>query len=222
MGVTVRNGALSEGSWDDLFNFLDPVRREKHGPDRDTEAAAKYRQITRKLECFFASRGCDEPEDLAMETALRVAAKCGNLTGIDHRDCSGYFYGVARNVLHEWLRAARRDSNGREKLMKDPALLADRLARAHAEDDTGQRCLERCLASLTQRARAMILAYYRAENAARAECHRSLANEFGKSVNALRIEVHRVRKALRGCVWQCVHPESAVMSALPRLARERH
>ncbi|MCK7472214.1 MAG: hypothetical protein MZU95_16720 [Desulfomicrobium escambiense] len=65
------------------------------------------------------------------------------------------------------------------------------------------RCLELCLAKLNHRARRLILGYYREERAAKIECHRQLADEFGKSVNALRIEVHRIRHTLRQCVLGC-------------------
>ena len=57
---------------------------------------------------------------------------------------------------------------------------------------------------LTQRARQLVLAYYAEEGAAKVEAHRKLANELGKSVNALRIDVHRIRGALRQCVGGCV------------------
>ena len=50
------------------------------------------------------------------------------------------------------------------------------------------------------------MSYYSEEKAAKIERHRRLAEEFGKSVNALRIEVHRIRKVLRLCVSGCVQP----------------
>ena len=103
MTVTVRR-SLTEESWDRLFDFLDPTRRAKEGPNRDRDAEAKFQVIVRKLVTFFASRGCGEAEDLAMETILRVAAKCHEIVVVNPDDRMGYFYGVARNVLHEWQR----------------------------------------------------------------------------------------------------------------------
>src|SRR5512136_1388581 len=101
-------GLLAEGAWEDLLDFLDPGRPGKRGADGDAEA--RYLEILRKLVCFFAGRGCPDAEDLAMESILRVAAKCGEVDASGHGDRSGYFYGVARNVLHEWWRDALRES----------------------------------------------------------------------------------------------------------------
>ncbi len=69
MTVTVRR-LLTEESWDRLFDFLDPTRGAKEGPNRDKDAEAKFQVIVRKLVTLFASRGCGEAEDLAMETIL--------------------------------------------------------------------------------------------------------------------------------------------------------
>ena len=47
--------------------------------------------------------------------------------------------------------------------------------------------------------------YYSNEGAAKVAAHKSLADELGKSVNALRIEAHRIRKSLQQCVFGCVN-----------------
>jgi DNA-directed RNA polymerase specialized sigma24 family protein len=84
---------------------------------------------------------------------------------------------------------------------------------AWKKEETVHRCLDQCMTRLTQRARRLILSYYSAEKAAKTESHRRLADEFGKSVNALRIEVHRIRNVLRACLLGCAHPESVGLSA---------
>ena len=205
----VQRASLTEESWDDLFDFLDPGRGNKRGPDRDREAEARCLEITRKLVCFFASRGCREAEDLAIETTLRVARKCADLTGSGHQDRTGYFYGVARNVLHEWIRDSRREWTRRESVSRDPTFLPLPDTQAVGTEDVAHRCLERCMARLTQRARRLILGYYDTERTPKVDSHRQLAGEFGKSANALRIEVHRIRRVLRECVFGCMQPEGA-------------
>ena len=65
MTSILQRGALNQQAWDNLFDFLDPARRDKTGPNRDTDAEARYLEIRRKLECFFAGRGCSEADDLA-------------------------------------------------------------------------------------------------------------------------------------------------------------
>ena len=77
----------------------------------------------RKLVCFFAGRGCRDAEDLAVECVLRVAAKCGDVDASAYEDRAGYFYGVARNVLHEWWRDEVRESTKRESLRAELARL---------------------------------------------------------------------------------------------------
>lgn len=205
---------LREGSWDDLLDFLDPNRHQKQGPDRDKDAEAKYLEIVRKLVCFFAGRGCGDAEDLAMESVLRVAGKCGDVDASGYQDRTGYFYGVARNVLYEWLHDSLRESTKREALRRELRRLPASDPQSWSKKEAVHRCLELCLTKLTHKARRLILRYYGEERAAKIECHRKLADEFGKSVNALRIEVHRIRNVLRQCVVGCVHLEAAPLCGL--------
>jgi RNA polymerase sigma factor (sigma-70 family) len=205
-------GLLAERSWEDLLNFLDPGRPGKRGADRDTEAEARYLEILRKLVCFFAGRGCPDAEDLALESILRVAAKCGEVDTSGHESRAGYFYGVARNVLNEWWRDALRQSAGREALKQELARLGVSDPLSSSRKEAVHRCLERCLGKLGHHARRLILRYYGEEGGAKIETHRRLADESGKSFNALRIEVHRIRAALRQCVVACVPPEAARVS----------
>jgi RNA polymerase sigma factor (sigma-70 family) len=196
---------LSAESWDALFDFLDPSRARKQGPERDADAESRFLEITRKLAYFFAGRGCPDAEDLAAETVMRVAAKCAELSVATFGEGMAYFYGVARNVLHEWLRETRREVSNLEAAGKDPTLVPapDVHLRRQREDE--HRCLDRCMASLTRGARRLILNYYSADKASKIAGHRELAAQFGKSLNALRIEVHRVRNTLRRCVLDCMH-----------------
>jgi len=207
-----RGPHLTEGSWDALLDFLDPDRGAKRGPDRDQDAERKYLEVVRKLVCFFAGRGCGDGEDLALESVLRVAGKCAEVDASGYKDRIGYFYGVARNVLHEWRRDSLRESTKREALGRELARLPISDPQSWSRKEVVHRCLELCMTKLNHRARRLILSYYREERAAKIESHRQLADEFGKSVNALRIEVHRIRNTLRQCVVGCVQPEAALHS----------
>lgn len=197
---------FAERTWDDLLDFLDPQRRGREGPDRDRDAELLYLEVVRKLVCLFAGRGCPDAEDLAIETVLRVAGKCGTLDTSGYQDRTPYFYGVARNVLHEWQRDSRRESTGRQALRRELTRLTASEPLAWSRKELVHGCLDACLAKLTGRAQRLILAYYQEERAARIEWHRRLAESFGKSVNALRIEVHRIRNELRQCVAECARP----------------
>src|SRR5688572_16566856 len=138
-------GGLGAESWDELFNFLDPKRSGAAGPDRDREAERRCAEITRKLVCFFASRRCANPEDLAMETILRVASKCRDVDVSSYADRVGYFYGVARNVVHEAHRSGLRDSKAYESFAQEVGVETPPDPEAWMREEAAQSCLERCL-----------------------------------------------------------------------------
>ena len=196
--------ALGPESWDALFDFLDPQRPMATGPDRDRHAEARCAEIVRRLTMFFAGRQRPDADDLAMDVLLRVAAKCRDVDVSGHPDRIGYFYGVARNLLHESVRSATRESMAlqafRLEVLRLPALDAD----AWRQEEAVRRCLDRCLAGLPPRARRLVVSYHQSTGAGKIASHRSLADEVGKSVNALRIEVHRIRKSLLECVSACL------------------
>lgn len=194
---------LGAESWEELFNFLDPNRAAATGQNRDREAEDRCAEILRKLVYFFAGRRCPNPEDLAMETILRVASKCRDVDVSSYADRVGYFFGVARNVVHEEHRSGLRESRGLEAFLRE-------ISRTPAEPDAwknaeaAQSCLEHCLATLPEHARELILRYYANAGTAKVTAHRALADELAKSVNALRIEAHRIRKTLQQCVFYCM------------------
>jgi RNA polymerase sigma factor (sigma-70 family) len=201
-----RPPVFATGQWEDLLDFLDPARPGKRGPGRDAEAEVLYLEILRKLVTFFAGRGCRDAEDLAVECVLRVAGKCGSLDGAARENRPGYFYGVARNVLHESWRESQREGARRESLRLELARLGMPDGASWARKEAVHRCLDRCMDELGHGARRLVLRYYEEEGAAKIERHRRLAEELGKSVNALRIEVHRIRATLRQCVVGCAQP----------------
>jgi RNA polymerase sigma factor (sigma-70 family) len=202
MTSTPARSILNTESWRDLYDFLDPGRRDKPGAERDSLAESRCVEIRRRLVCFFAARGCGDAEDLAVETLIRVAAKCREVDSSGFADRTGYFYGVGRNVLHEWQRRSAADEMGRHSLRTEflRASLPD--PRAWAEKERVHRVLGMCLAALTERARQLILSYYLEERGAKIAHHKALAGEIGSSVNSLRIEVYRIRKAVRECLFE--------------------
>jgi RNA polymerase sigma factor (sigma-70 family) len=199
---------LAPESWDDLFDFLDPKHHDATGPDRDREAEAKCVEIMRKLVCFFASRHCANAEDLAMETILRVAAKCREVDVSNYNDRLGYFYAVARNLVYETRRESLRESTRRESMRQELVRQPIPDPEAWTRKEAVHRCLELCMSKLAPRARQLIVQYHQEGGTAKIASHQMLADEFGKSRNALRIEVYRIRKTLQQCVFGCLRPES--------------
>lgn len=191
-------------AWEDLLDFLDPERPGRRGPGRDAVAEGRYLEAVRKLVCFFAGRGCRDAEDMAMECLHRVSAKCATLDASARANGPAYLYGVARNVLHEWWRREERDSQRRDSMRLELARAGWPDGQAWSRKERVHACLDRCLEKLTGRARALVLEYYGEQGAAKIEAHRALADRLGKSVNALRIDVHRIRGVLRQCVGGCL------------------
>jgi DNA-directed RNA polymerase specialized sigma24 family protein len=111
---------------------------------------------------------------------------------------------VARNVVHEVHRSGQRESRVYELFAQEVPGFSPPDPDTWRDGDTAQSCLERCLAALPNHAKTLILRYYSSEGAAKVTEHRALAVELGKSVNALRIEAHRIRKTLQHCVFACV------------------
>jgi len=174
---------LDQSQFDQLLAWLDD----------DREAAGRrYEQIRWRLITIFAARGCTTPEELADETIDRVARRVSDIANEYVGDKARYFFGVANNVHHEYL--------------KQPAaaeieapLLDEREDKERVHD-----CLERCLSRLAVEDRAMLLRYFSQEKRAKAELHRAMADEMGISINTLRLRILRLKQKLQPCVERCL------------------
>ena len=65
-----------------------------------------------------------------------------------------YFYGVARNVLHEWHRHSQRELRKLDAVRRDPALGCLTGPTAVDSEDTTHRCLARCMSQADQQGEA--------------------------------------------------------------------
>lgn len=157
-------------------------------PDRG-KAGEQYEAIRHRLIIFLSGRGCWEADLLADRTIAVVAGKVPKLIGQYKGKPVYYFIGVARKIHQEWLRSRRRTP----RPPPSPG--------GWAEQD--YRCLEQCLEQLTPRARRMFEEYYLRRDSDK----ESLAKEFGITLNALRIRVHRIRQRLKSCVRDCLDRE---------------
>ena len=171
-------------------------------PDRE-KAGECYERLRLKLVRFFEWRGAAVPEDLADRTIERVTRKLEEGETIREPDPSGYFHGVARNILREhWAERTRERAARRLAAVSGPSDRGDEGVAETAERRLG--CLERCLASLQPRSRDLILGYYDGERRGRIENRQVLADRLGIPLNALRIRACRVRAGLEECVRRCV------------------
>jgi len=168
--------------------------------DRDT-AGQKYETIRRKLTEFFEARGSDAPPDNVDETINRVARRISESEQI--QDLNAYFYGVARLVWLENLRA--RDKNATPlELAPTPnaANPSEPAERQHREVQLG--CLETCLAQLSVTNRMLIIEYYQEEKGLKIEHRKRQAEKLNTTLNGLRLRASRIRSELTHCVHSCV------------------
>lgn len=179
---------ITTENFDMLLNWLDP--------DRES-AAQKYEKIRGRLVRIFIGRGCYEADDLADETMNRVTLKVPSIRESYIGDPAPYFFGVADKVHLEWLRKQKKAR---------PVELADNSPSVdpEPEDDTEYECLEKCLKVLPSRLHELIVEYYRGEKRAKIEYHRTLAEKWGLSTNALQTKTCRIRASLRKCMVDCI------------------
>jgi DNA-directed RNA polymerase specialized sigma24 family protein len=162
-------------------------------PERDA-AGLEYGRLHRRLLAFFESHGSAEPGRDADETLDRLARKLRE--GHVIRDVPAYLHGLARNVLRETWRRARREEGVRDTL---------RIALPSPPTDGRLwRCFDRCLAALEPDRAELLVAYYSAARSSNRAWRAELAASRGLSLNALRIRVFRAREALRESLARCL------------------
>jgi RNA polymerase sigma factor (sigma-70 family) len=169
------------------------------GPDQSS-GARRYEEIRRNLILLFRWRGCYIAEELADETIDRTA-RAVLKPGFQYQgDQVLYFRGVARNVFLEWLRKERRLST--DPISETHIELPDPTA-SPEPDDIRLACLERCLNALPPAKRRLVIRYYRSDKREKIDGRQLLAEELGIGLNALRIQMCRLRTHLRRCVGNC-------------------
>jgi DNA-directed RNA polymerase specialized sigma24 family protein len=176
---------LSQEDFDALLKWLDSDREQ---------AAIKYEDIRKRLIKIFTGRACVEAEDLADETINRVTSKLGELGTEFEGDRGRYFFGVANKVYLEYKR--------RKSPQSSPFSPPD-----SNQIELEFRCMERCIETLSDENRYLLLQYYGAEGGTKAEQRKRLAEELGIAPNALRIRAHRIRMGLQDCMKKCIEDD---------------
>ena len=115
---------------------------------------------------MFMCRACGEPEDLADETINRVTAKISDIAPDYQGDPALYFYGVAKKVHREYLRKANR--------LAQPMPIE-----VTNEDEQIYECLDRCMETLPEKSRQLVLGYYQNEKRGKIDHRKTLADELG-------------------------------------------
>lgn len=162
----------------------------------------KYEEVRGKLILLFRMRGCAAPEDLADETIDRTARALLKPGFSFEGSPIAYFRGVARNV---YLEALRRERRFVQESYEEGAEPASRTGQDGSHQENRFSCLERCMERLPAERRTLLLDYYRGDKRAKISQRQQLAAAEGAGMNALRLQVFRLRKIVRNCVENCVH-----------------
>jgi DNA-directed RNA polymerase specialized sigma24 family protein len=177
--------------------------------DDGTESNGEtYLEIRRRLVAYFDRRNRPAADDLADETLNRVGRTLEKTGSIAVTPPARYCYVIARFVLLEDLRRARRHIQVDEA--RTPSL-------GDGPDESGllkERrldCLDRCLGLLKEDQRELAVEYYRDAKRQRIERRRGLAGRLGITMNALGIRACRIRAALETCVDACCRNASGVL-----------
>ena len=167
----------------------------------DSETAASiYETIRGDLIRIFRWRGCSDPEGMADETIIRVTRKVGEIAASYTGSPSAYFYGVAKNLLHEYERKRETSLSPQVEQLVLPAPVVE-------EDDSSERtyeCFEQCLKKLKAHERKLVLQYYQDNGRAKIDRRKKMADALGVDLNALRVRTRRIRAKLRECIEQCL------------------
>jgi DNA-directed RNA polymerase specialized sigma24 family protein len=170
--------------------------------DSDIEKSAeKYSHVHAVLIKMFLSADFQNAEDLADETIDRVVEKIESLPENYEGDKIRYFFGVANYIKKENFR----------KKTKQPVEMELHNNLGFSEEfedeelpDNKLECLKKCLKKLNAQDRKLVLEYYSAADSRKKIAdHKKIAKFFSRNVNALRVQVFRIRKRLEKCVKNC-------------------
>ena len=185
-----RDPAIPPTSFDEILAWLHSDREE---------AANIYVQLRNDLTKIFAWNRCTDPDGLTDEVFDRVARKVHDVRQNFQGDPKLFFYGVARNLIKESPKRAKKQVSleGTDLPAPESAL----------EDESATRreeCLNVCLEKLSAEKRDLILRYYAKEKQAKIDHRSELAQQLGVSVETLRVRVYRIRGAMETCIERCL------------------
>lgn len=175
---------------EEVFNKL--LRRLE--PEYNS-TSARYIRFRHKLIKFFAWRRCEDPESLADETIGRLIKNLNAGQEIHNENAYSYIYAIAVNLFKEYLREKKKDHQMVENWQPPVSPISDAV----------RDCRRACLQSLSMDKVLLLEKYYLDE-----ESREDLATIQGVSLNALRLQVHRIKNELRSCYQNCLKgPQTA-------------
>ena len=147
---------------------------------------------------FRSWSGAIEPDSEADETINRVARRIEE--GATVYNLPAYIHGVAKLVRAESLKSPMRKQYVLEEAHGVQASPID----DHFDASERRMCLNQCLQHIPEESREIIIEYYQEEKTRKIECRKELAARLGITLNALRINAHRIRMILERCLRECL------------------
>ena len=184
-----RDFAIPPESFDEILAWFNP--------DREM-AAAMYVQLRHDLAKTFLWRQCSDPEGMTDEVFDRVAKKIRDVRPTYKGDPRLYFRAVANNLVKENFKKIK------TQIAFEDADLTKQISQTESADAEVEECLQVCLQELSADKRELILAYYAKEKQAKIDHRRELAQQFGISVETLRVRTHRICLSLEQCIERCL------------------
>lgn len=186
-----RDSAIPPESFEEILAWLNP--------DRDV-AATMYVQLRHDLAKMFLWGRCADPEGMTDETFDRVAKKVHDVRPTYQGDPRLYFRAVANNLIKENHKKIKTQLSLEDiDLPESPTTETEEEAVAEIEE-----CLQLCLQKLEAGKRELILGYYAKEKQAKIDHRNELAQNFGITVETLRVRVFRMRESLAECIRRCL------------------
>lgn len=188
-----RDSAIPPESFDEILDWLNP--------DRDV-AAQMYVQLRHDLAKIFTWR-CADPEGMTDEVFDRVARKVHEVRPTYEGDPRLYFRAVANNLIKENFKKVKT-----QVPLDDVDPPAPPTVRSTEETGDIEDCLQSCLQKLDSEKRKVILAYYAKEKQAKIDHRHELAQQFGISIEALRVRAFRIRASIEKCIENCLEQKA--------------
>jgi DNA-directed RNA polymerase specialized sigma24 family protein len=154
-----------------------------------SDAGGRYEMLRRKLQKFFAWRRCEDPASLADEVITRLVRKIAIGEEIRAANPYSFIYAIATNVFREYVREKRKSEELCQELRQASITVSELL----------RDCRMQCLSALPDSKRRLLEQYYSGD-----ETREQLAHRTNTTLNALRLQVHRIKNELRACYETCL------------------
>lgn len=170
----------NEKAFEDLLLRLEPDY---------SDSGNRYKQLRLKMVKFFAWRRADDPDSLADETIARTVRNLSAGELIRAENAYSYIYAIAKHVFMEHIREKK----------KRESLINNLPAHFLSLPEDSQDCRNQCLQKLSMDKLGLLQQYYLGESA-----RNKLAQSLNVTLNALRLQVHRLKQELRACEAECL------------------